>query len=392
MFKKKFEEYEKKMNAIEDPVALKKAMQANEAELSRKAKLPIYGGVSGSAASIALFVLTGILSGWTVGVLWVVATIMGAGVLASVTGAAVARHKYSVFKRAMRNRAKLQAMQEAGRDHDAVERAKTEQRLNKDLSWLQRKRVISTRERNVYGSSIGDAAAAGGGVYEAQVERMQQQAAAYNAAMDNLASDIRETIEAQRASDEAAWDQRADNISPDATFAGFVRISSQSRNTVTGEPCVDAEGKPVFDKYAQIGANSDKEIAAVLLGISATLKRNIERGVMPFPIKIEAAGLGDVMVDAWGEDGLVITNPNGTILREGGNQLETLASEIFSRLPICDTPPSEEHEEETDRDGPEDEAGHSADGAGAEAGGEAGATPPSPEGGAPSHEDEGMSR
>lgn len=333
MRRKEFIEYERKMNSITDDEALKKAMQENEFKLKSKAKLPIYGGLSGSLASIALFLLTGILSGWTVGVLWVVATIMGAGVLASTASAIVARHKYAVFNRAMRTRKKILEINQDGRDYTAMERANLECRLRKDLQYLNKKRLISTREKDIYGQVMRPIIARGGSERDVRLAEIQAQAETYNMTMDHFASDVREVMAKDVEANEDRLDAKEDNIDKDTTFDGSIKISSQSRNTITGAPLVDSEGNPVFDKYAQFNATSDKEVVMMLRGISQVLKQRSNKNAMPYPIKIEAKGFGDIVISSWGADGLVINGPEGTILCDGGNGFDNLAKDIFSKLP-----------------------------------------------------------
>ena len=346
MNRKKYEAYEEQMNSITDPEALKRAMQTNEYELRRKAVRPIWGGFSGSVASIMLFILTGILSGWTVGVLWVVGSIMGAGILGSCVTAAVARRKYGVFTRAMRNRDKLKAMIEDGKDHTAFERARVEHRLQSDLKWLQKHRLISTREQEIYSSVMRPVIARGGTESDARREEIRNHAMACNHTMENIATEVRDLINTEVANNSDKWNSKGDNIDSSRTFEGYLKISNQSRNTVTGEGKTDSEGKPLFDQQVRLSANSDKDLALLLIGLSNSLKQHSADKNLSFPLKIEAFGYGGVEITEWGEGGLVLTSPRGTILTEGENVLEQLAKEIFDKLPEAE-PVREESEEHT---------------------------------------------
>ena len=347
MNRKEYEEFEKKMNAITDPAELEKAMQQNEFELKRRAKLPIYGGLSGFIASGVFVLLAGVLSAWTGGLLWIALGISLAGMGVSTVGAIIARHKYAVFERAMRTRKKLKTILAEGKGHTAMERASLEKRLVKDLRWLQENRLISTREREIYGNVMRPVVARGGTDYEARMAEIRERAASCNQTMDNMASNVRAAMDLDLENNAQAWNSRGDNIEEDKTFDGYLKISSQSRNPENGVPCSNSDGKPVFDKYAVLSASSDKELALMLRGLSKTIQTSIKDGSMPFPIKIEASGLGEMIIDGWGPDGLLITSPDG-IIRDGVCQFDIMAKEIYDKLPEVEV--SEEQTEEQDRE------------------------------------------
>ncbi len=334
MNKAKFAEYEARMNAITDPEVLKRAMQQNEFELRKKANRPIWWGSTGIAASVALFLLTGVFSGFTIGALWVVGTIMGAGFIASTVLSLVARRKYAIFNRAMKNRSKLRAMMEE-EGHTAEQRAYLEKKLNKDLAWLHKKRLISQRERDEYGRNyVRPAVARGGTARDANREEEQARATAYNQTMDGLGAEVRDIMTHETTVRGAEWASRESNIEEDRSVSGTITVSSQSRNTETGMPSCNAEGTPLFDKRVDFNISSDKDLALVLYGVSTALKAHAQDGTLPFPLKIQATGHDGLTIDTFGEDGLIILTPEGTILAEGGNQLDNMAAAIFSALPL----------------------------------------------------------
>ncbi len=149
MFKKKFQAYEEAMAQL-DNEQFAKAVQLNEYKMQAKAKKPIYGGLTGVLVSGALFALTGIFAGWTVGALWVAGTLMGATALGSAITAFIARRKYAKYNKTMATFKKLMAMNDKGIGYDASQYAALESKLSKQLGWLYRKRMISARELGYY--------------------------------------------------------------------------------------------------------------------------------------------------------------------------------------------------------------------------------------------------
>ena len=153
MFKKKFQAYEEAMAQL-DNEQFAKAVQLNEYKMQAKAKKPIYGGLTGVLVSGALFALTGIFAGWTVGALWVAGTLMGATALGSAITAFIARRKYAKYNKTMATFKKLMAMNDKGIGYDASQYAALESKLSKQLGWLYRKRMISARELGYYQNAV----------------------------------------------------------------------------------------------------------------------------------------------------------------------------------------------------------------------------------------------
>lgn len=344
MKKSGFIEYDKEMSEINDPKELKARIEENSGKIQKKSKLPVAASLMGGWGSLALFLLTGFLSGWTVGVLWVVASIAGAGILSSAVAGFVGHLKYGRFFRAMRNREKLLKLKEDNKDHFDAQRMRLEKKLGKDLAYCVKKRMISHREQEYYASVLPRPTV----LPQQEVstpEEISAEAQMLNASMAAFKGDVEKSVTQYRVS-QAGMTHEA-NVERTRHFEGDVILSTPERGT-DGGPKQDPQGQPVYIE-SKFRAESDQDFAFVLKGVAEQLRVRARDGRMPFPITIEAndkdghpIAIDTIMPRSGIEGKIVITREDMEMLLGSANPIDEFADELLSQLPERELTPEDE--------------------------------------------------
>lgn len=337
MNKAEFNAYNYKMEQLKhkDPKAFRAVMEQNGEDIKKKSHYPTFASLFSGWGFLALFLLTGFLSGWTVGVLWVVATIAGAGIMGSAIGGLVGHFKYHKYFRALKTRQRLEALQKDGKNHTDQYRLKLEQKLNKDLAYCRAKRLISDAECSYYGNVLTRPQVLADDAVARKKAEIADEARRMNEAMQTFGDDANLIISQKRVELNKA--SLGDNIEPDRHFVGAVQVRTQKRDA-EGKPVVDENGQPAYNDN-KFDANSDKDFALILDSISQKLKERMRECSVPFPVTIQCFNgkgeLIDILADAKGE----IVFINGDMLTSDKNPLESTARSIYDRLPFDPTTP-----------------------------------------------------
>lgn len=338
--------YDNKMQSITDPVELQAAMDANKANITQRSKYPTFASLGAGWGFVALFLLTGFLSGWTVGVLWVVATIASAGLASSVIAGIAGYLKYHKYFRALKTREKLAKLQKDGKNHFDKERMRLETRLNKDLAYCRRKRLISSREVEVLGNALPRPEVLPEDVVSAEREKIKAEAEALNHTMEGLQDDTLLAMADEREKCKV-FDE---NISKGQHFEGVVEVSAQARDE-DGKPKVNENGEPVL-LGANFNALSDKDFALLLKGIATNLGQKYDSDALPLPITIQTMDRSGNMLDALnnGTGTIIIDRANVEAILKDGSPLIQFADNIISQLP-----PAPEKEKPNEKGAEKDE-------------------------------------
>ena len=355
MNRAEYNAYDSKMANIVDPEKLKKELEINHQRIEKTSKYPTFASLVSGWGFLALFLLTGFLSGWTVGVLWVVATIAGAGIASSAIAGLIGHIKYRKYFRALKTQERLAKLQDDGSNHFDKVRLRLEKSLSQDLAYCVRKRMISRREADLRRQVLRPVVLPEDALTQEQ-ERIREESILLNQTMSNFKRDA-EACYATNGNYEGI-DKLKDNISDDKHFEGKISVNAQERDEM-GNPKVDGEGKPVMIG-AEFNAYNDKDFALLLKGISQNLRNKLDSNVLPLPISIQVYDKdGNILdVSSDGSGVIIITNTDGEVIKGESNPLDIVADDILSKLPIDPDAEKKEQVEEQEAEGqPEGEAG-----------------------------------
>lgn len=288
MLKKEFERYNEKMNSLTSDADIRMAIAQNEDDIRKKSKYPTIASLGGGWGSLALLLATGFLSGWTLGVLWVVATIAGAGIISSAVAGIVGHLKYRRYFRALKTQKELAKMMDGDKNYSDVRRARLEKQLNKDLAFCRKKRMISDRELNVR-STISRPIVTEEGSLEALAAEKAAEADKYNKTMANMSADVIERCRSDEI--EGLFGSRAENLEDGKRFEGSFVISSVEYDKELNPKRDD--GGEIKKVEVKIEAQSDKDYAKNLYAISQNIKDKYKEHslALPFTFKIcDSAG------------------------------------------------------------------------------------------------------
>lgn len=350
--------YDSKMANINDPIQLKTELENSKQRIEKNSKYPTIASLGSGWGFLALFLLTGFLSGWTVGVLWVVATIAGVGIASSAIAGLIGHIKYRKYFRALKTQERLAKLQDDGSNHFDKLRLRLERSLSKDLAHCVKKRMISHREADLRRRVLRPVVLSEDALANEQ-ERIREEAATLNQTMMNFKAEAESRCAAEGS--KAENNKLKDNISDVKHFEGIISVNAQERDEA-GNPKVDEAGNPVM-----IGANfnaySDKEFALLLKGISQNLKNKLDSNTLPLPISIQVCDKDGNALDisSDGSGAIVIKNTDGEVIKGESNPLDIVADSILSKLPIDPDAEKEAAEEKEEKDEREAGAGAAED-------------------------------
>lgn len=346
MRKAEFEKYNEKINALTDVNEIQNALAANEQKIRTQSKYPTAVSLCGGWGSLALFLLTGLLSGWTLGVLWVVASIAGAGIISSAVAGIVGHFKYHRYFRALKTQERLAKIMKGDQNYSDALRMRLENRLNKDLAYCRRKRMISDREFEIRKNPLRPVVV-NDGVLPQTVDEIKEEAERCNATMRDFKCNVEEML----TSDAGKFDSHKDNMSEKGHFEGAVVVSANELNE-DGTIKYDESNNPSILK-TEFPAQSDKDLARLLEGISKNFKDKLASGSLPLPVTIEVLDKEGNAINMAVENEeemtkLVFGQLNRNLLEAEQTPLDIYAKNILEQLPKIDgaNKDEEQHEEE----------------------------------------------
>ncbi len=333
MNREKFDEHNEEMAKLKRQLPQKefdKVLGKCDSDIREKAKMPTVASFISGWGFLALFLLTGFLSGWTVGVLWVVATISGAGLLGSAIGGIAGHLKYRRYLRAMRTRNRLKRLRDDGKNHFDQERLRLEKSLNRDLAFCRKKRMISDTELQEYANVLPRPVVLANDVVKNKQEEIAAEADKMNRAMTSLQTDVDMLFSERNADMSQTLDE---NIDPSRHFEGSIKIGAQKRDAAGElvEKDTDTHEPDIIE--SSFAARSDKEFAVALECISQRLRERYIDGVLPFPVTIECFDKDGTPISIVADgDGRIVLE-NGALLTSENNPLEAVANAIYGSLP-----------------------------------------------------------
>jgi len=326
-----YEEYNNKIEQIDDPVKLQEEFAKRADEIADKSRYQTLASLVGGWGSIALFLLTGALTGWGLGVLLVVASIAGGGILASVTTGLLGRWRYGKYFRAIATQEKLIKLQNSKQLVSEKEKMRLEIKLSKDLNACVKKRLISRKEADWRLGTIKRPEILGQDTVLESKDRVRVEAQNFNQILDDFMLDTGRLM----SSFAHEFDGRKGDRSPDQRFEGKLIVEAPRRGD-DGVPLVDESGNPIITK-CEFEVKSEKDYAKVLRGISENLKEKCENNMLAFPVTITARDIYDNPIQVDGEvASFEIGKANSSILLGDNNPLENLSKSILDNLPIAE--------------------------------------------------------
>lgn len=354
MDKAEFEKYNEKMSKITDVAKLQKAIIENEDDIRKKAKMPALASLGGGWGSLALLLLTGFLTGWTFGVFWIVAAIAGAGILASGVAGLAGYMKYRKYFRAIRTQKRLQQMLDEPENKNEKKRARLERSLNKDLDYCRRKCLISDAERNYRMNSFGRPVVRDSAEASALAEEeVRAEVLAHQQTMSTFADAVASQIAEE--SFVAKYAPLKDNIDDRRPMNATILVKGCDFDEQGFIKCDETSGEREYIE-AQFLAESDKDCAKYLRGISQNIKNKLADNSLRLPISIQI--LDDegnpkvITVDGANLTELEFGDKNRVLLEAEDNFLDKLAESIEADL----VPEVEEEHTPTPEEVAEEEA------------------------------------
>lgn len=363
--KAEFEKYNADVNAITDVNKLQKNFNENAELIRQKSKMPVLASVGGGWGALALLLLTGFMSGWTLGVLWFVATIAGAGIIASAVAGFVGYLKYRKYFRAVRTQKRLEKLLHDNQNYDDRLRMRLEKRMNKDLAYCRKKRMISDRE--LYARShFMEVPQVDGRVAERSQEEIADEAERYNSTMENMQADVTTRHSAL----EPTLENRQDNFNQGCHSVQKIVIKSNKFDE-RGNIVLDETNRAV-EYRVEFNSISEKETALYMSAISQVFKEKIASSSLPFPIVVEICGADgqpiNMAVGGAQELGarFVFDYRDIVQLTSDSNPLDNFANSIVERLPVDESQATAQAQTSEGVNGAEAGTGATYDGTGAE--------------------------